>query len=369
MATSTLTTFVPLTVTRVEHDPHDCVLVTFDTGDHGDLFRFAHGQHVNLRRVFDGPDGTPVDVRRSYSICSAGPDGELRIAIREVAGGVFSTWATRELRPGDQVEVTPPTGHFTHELDPSAARTYTLFAAGSGVTPLFSVASTVLAHEPASRVTLVYVNRTARSTMLVDDLEDLRDRYLGRLRIAYVFTREESDAALLSGRPDADRIAALIDTGFLPAGADHTYLCGPIDLTNTVRDALIAAGTPPESIHREVFTTLQPNMQRGMVALAPQAVTETSVVTAHGRANLHGRTTAFEMYAGDTVLDAVQRVRPDAPFACRSGVCSTCQAVVREGAVEMDVNYGLTEGEVARGYVLTCQSRPTTDTIEVDFDA
>ena len=356
-------TFTPLRVTSVVNDPHDCVLVTFDTSEHADRFAFAHGQHVNLRRLFDTPDG-PVDVRRSYSICAAAPDGTLRIAIREVPGGVFSTWATQQLRPGDTVEVTAPTGHFSHLLDPTAGRAYTLFAAGSGITPLYSVAATVLAHESDSRVSLVYVNRTARSTMLIDDLEDLRDRYLGRLRIAYVFTREESDAALLSGRPDGPRIGELIGAGFLPAGADHTYLCGPIELTNAVRAALIEAGTPAHTIHREVFTT----QQQGMVTLAPQVVTETSVVVARGRATLHGRATAFDMYAGDSVLDAVQRVRPDAPFACRSGVCSTCQAVVREGAVEMQVNYGLTDDEVARGYVLTCQSHPTTDTLDVDFD-
>ncbi|HWL41450.1 MAG TPA: 2Fe-2S iron-sulfur cluster-binding protein [Ilumatobacter sp.] len=363
-----MSTFHRLPVTSVEHDPHDCVLVTFDTSGHGDRFAFEHGQHVNLRRLFDTDDG-PVDVRRSYSICAAARAGEvpgdLRIAIREVSGGVFSTWATRELQPGDEVEVTTPTGHFTHALAPDTPRTYALFAAGSGITPLYSVAATVLAREPHSRVSLVYVNRTARSTMLVDDLEDLRDRYLGRLAIAYVFTREDSDSTLLSGRPDRTRLDALIAAGMLPATADHVYLCGPIDLTDTARDALLAAGTPAERVHREVFTT----KQQGMVTLSPQAVTAASVVVAQGRANLHGRSTAFEMYAGDTVLDAVQRVRPDAPFACRSGVCSTCQAVVRGGSVEMAVNYGLTPDEVERGYILTCQSTPTTDTLDVDFDA
>lgn len=358
-----MATFERLRVTAVEHDPHDCVLVTFDTSGHGDRFRFEHGQHVNLRRVFDTADG-PVDVRRSYSICATAPDGSLRIAIREVAGGVFSTWATRELAPGDEVEVTPPTGHFTHELAAGAARRYALFAAGSGITPLYSVAATVLAAEPDSRVSLVYVNRAARSTMLVDDLEDLRDRYLGRLSIAYVFTREESDSALLSGRPDRSRIDALIAAGMLPANADHAYLCGPIELTDVARDALVDAGLPADRIHREVFTT----RQHGMVTLTPQAVTAASVVVARGRATLHGRVSEFEMYAGDSVLDAVQRVRPDAPFACRSGVCSTCQAVLRDGAVDMAVNYGLTSDEVARGLVLTCQSTPTADRLDVDFD-
>ena len=359
-----MATFERLVVASVEHDPHDCVLVTFDTSAHADRFAFAHGQHVNLRREFVTDDG-PVDVRRSYSICATAPSGELRIAIREVPGGVFSNWATRELRPGDTVEVSPPAGHFTHALDPAVARTYSLFAAGSGITPLFSVAATVLAAEPLSRVSLVYVNRGARTTMLVDDLEDLRDRYLGRLAISYVFTREQSDSALLSGRPDRARLDALIASGLLPADADHVYLCGPLELTDLAREALVAAGTPSERIHREVFTT----KQQGMVTLSPQAVTATSVVVATGHATLHGRASGFEMYAGDTVLDAVQRVRPDAPFACRSGVCSTCQAVVVDGAVDMAVNYGLTPDEVDRGYVLTCQATPTSPTVTLDFDA
>ncbi len=364
MAATPRQTFERLVVTTVEHDPHDCVLVTFDTSGNADRFAFTHGQHVNLRRHFD-TDGGPVDVRRSYSICSTAPDGGLRIAIREVPGGVFSTWATRELQPGDEVEVSPPAGHFTHTLEPAVGRTYSLFAAGSGITPLYSVAATVLATEPLSRVSLVYVNRSARTTMLVDDLEDLRDRYLGRFAISYVFTREQSDSAVLSGRPDRAHLDALIAARLLPADADHVYLCGPIELTDLARTALLAAGTPSERIHREIFTT----KQQGMVTLTPQAVTATSVVIASGTATLHGRATEFEMYAGDTVLDAVQRVRPDAPFACRSGVCSTCQAVVVDGTVDMAVNYGLTPDEVERGYVLTCQATPTSPTVTLDFDA
>jgi ring-1,2-phenylacetyl-CoA epoxidase subunit PaaE len=352
--------FVPLPVLAVENDPHDCVLVTFDTSEHPERFRFGHGQHVNLRRHFDG-----VEVRRSYSICSPAPSGELRIAIRQVPGGVFSTWATRELRPGDRVEVTEPSGHFTHELDPDASRNYTVLAAGSGITPLYSIMATILDGEPRSRVTLLYVNRTAQSTMLLDDLQDLRDRHLGRISIGFLFTQEESASRLLSGRPDEQRLAELIEAGFLPADADHAFLCGPIELTSAAREALVAAGMPADRIHREIFTT----KQQGMVQLAPQAITETSVVVATARATLHGRSSTFDVFEGDSMLDAVQRVRPDAPFSCRSGVCSTCQAVVRNGSVEMAVNYGLTDDEVGRGYVLTCQSHPTSAHVDLDFDA
>ena len=358
--TGSATTFTPLGVTSVVNDPHDCVIVTFDTSEHGDRFRFAQGQHINLRREFDG-----IDVRRSYSICSSAPDGELRIAIRQVPGGVFSTWATAELHPGDTIEATEPTGHFTHELDPTSGRHYAFFAAGSGITPIYSMVSTILSTEPDSRVSLVYLNRTALTAMLIDDVQDLRDRYLGRIEMAFAFTREETGSALLSGRPDRQRFDDLIAAGFLPADADEAFLCGPIELTDIARDALEAAGMASTSIHREIFTT----KQQGTVTLSPQEVTETSVVVATGRATLNGRVSTFELYEGDTVLDAVQRIRPDAPFACRSGVCSTCQAICTSGEVTMDVNYGLTAGEVARGYVLTCQSRPTTDDIAVDFDA
>ena len=352
--------FTPLRVVSVEHDPHDCVIVAFDTTEQGDRFAFTHGQHVNLRRSFGD-----VEVRRSYSICSPAPDGTLRIAIRQVPDGVFSSWATRDLRAGDHVDVTAPTGHFTHELDPEVARRYTFVAAGSGITPIYGIMATILGNEPRSSVSLWYLNRTLNSAMLLDDLQDLRDRYLSRLSIAYAFSREDTGSAVLSGRPDRARFDRLIEVGLIPADVDHAFLCGPLAMIGEVADALVDAGLPRERLHREIFTT----KQVGTVTLAPQQITETSVAVAHGRATLHGRTSDFELYAGDSVLDAVQRVLPDAPFSCRSGVCSTCQAILREGDVTMAVNYGLTDDEVARGYVLTCQSHPVTDRVVVDYDA
>jgi ring-1,2-phenylacetyl-CoA epoxidase subunit PaaE len=350
--------FTPLRVSAIEYDTDDSVVVTFDPGDR--RVRFEHGQHLTLRHEFDG-----IELRRSYSICSRAPDGPLRVAIRRVPQGVFSTWASTELRVGDEIDALPPLGHFTHRIDPTRARTYTALAAGSGITPILSIVSTILAAEPESRVSLVYVNRTSLSAMLLDELHAVRDRHLGRLAITFAFTREESGGELLSGRPDRERIDDWITAGILPTDVDHAFLCGPLEMTNDARDALIAAGLPAEQIHREVFTT----KQQGTAVLAPQEITDDSVVIANGRATLQGRTSTFELYEGDSVLDAVQRVRPDAPFSCRSGVCSTCQAVVRSGEVEMAVNYGLTDDEVARGYVLTCQSRPVTADVDVDFDA
>lgn len=352
--------FAPLTVRSVDHDTADSVVVTFDTEGHGDRFAFRHGQHLTLRREFDG-----TEIRRSYSICSPAPDGDLRVAIKRIDGGVFSTWANTTLEPGDHVDVLAPSGRFHHELDPDLGRSYTLLAAGSGITPIFSIAATILANEPLARVTLVYVNRTSQSTMLLDELHDLHDRNLGRFVVSFAFTREETGGELLSGRPDRLRLDRLIEAGILPADSDHVFLCGPIDLITDAEQALVDAGMPAVGVHREIFTT----NQVGTVTMAPQEVTETSIAIATGRATLHGRATQFELYDGDSVLDAVQRVRPDAPFSCRSGVCSTCQAVVRDGTVVMAINYGLSDDEVARGYVLTCQSTPTTATIDVDYDA
>jgi ring-1,2-phenylacetyl-CoA epoxidase subunit PaaE len=349
--------FVPLRVASVEHDTDDSVVITFDPG--AEPMSFVHGQHLTLRREIGG-----VEVRRSYSICSP-VGGPLRVAVRRVAGGAMSTWATTELRAGDTVDALAPSGHFTHGLDPAAARRYTALAAGSGITPILSIVGTILAAEPTSRVSLVVVNRTSRSTMLLDELHDLLDRHLGRLRLAFVFTRDDAEGALLSGRPDRARVDEWIRVGFLPADADHAFLCGPLALIADAAAALESAGMAGENIHRELFTA----DQVGRAHLAPQAVTEASVAIATGTARLHGRSTRFDVFEGDSVLDAVQRVRPDAPYSCRSGVCSTCQAVLRAGEVEMAVNYGLTAAEVGRGYVLTCQSRPMTPELTVDYDA
>ena len=351
--------FRTLTVAAVDRDTDDSVVVTFDCGD--DPMPFAHGQHLTLRREVDG-----VEIRRSYSICSPAPTGPLKVAIKRVPGGAFSTWATTDLRVGDRCEVMAPSGHFTHELQPEQRRRYVLLAAGSGITPVLSIMATILEHEPQSSVSLVYVNRTSTSTMLLEELEDLRDRHLGRVRIAYLFTREATESALLSGRPDRERLDALIAADLLPAEVDHAFLCGPMDLVAEAEAALTAAGMSAEAIHRELFTT---NQLGTAPRQAPQPVDDSLGVVAEGTAVLYGRETDIVVYEGDSVLDAVQRVRPDAPFSCRSGVCSTCQATLTEGSVDMAVNYGLDSHDLERGYVLTCQSTPTTASVRVDYDS
>jgi ring-1,2-phenylacetyl-CoA epoxidase subunit PaaE len=350
--------FHSMTVVDVVRDTDDSVVVTLDPGGAG--MRFVHGQHLTLRRFFGD-----VEVRRSYSICSTAPDGPLRVAIKRVPGGTFSTWANESVAVGDRIEVMAPAGHFTHALDPEASRRYALLAAGSGITPVLSIMSTILECEPRSGVDLLYVNRTSRSTMLLEELEDVRDRHLGRVRISYLFTREPAQAELLSGRPDRDRLDALVAVGLLPADVDQAFLCGPLELTNAARAALLAAGLPSDRIHRELFTGAQLGSPPPM---APQAIDDTMSVVATGSGKLHGRAIDIDFYEGDSVLDAMQRVRPDTPFSCRSGVCSTCQAKLVSGTVEMAVNYGLEDDDLARGYVLTCQARPTTAVVTVDYD-
>jgi len=350
----TIEGFQQLTVARVEHDTPESAIISF-----AERLPFRHGQHLVLRREFDNEE-----VRRSYSLCSNAPDGDLRIGVKRVPDGIMSTWLTTELQPGDRIEALAPSGHFTHEAPTDQPERHMLLAAGSGITPIYSIMTTALAQHPDSEVDLLYINRSSNSTMLLDDLEDLRDGNLGRVRITYAFTREDGDAELLSGRPDRQRLDRLIEAGLLRIDVDHAWLCGPMALVDDAREALIAAGLDASRIHRELFTASTSGRRRPIAA-----VPDSAVVVGEGRATLHGRQSTFEIREGESVLDAVRRVRPDAPFSCRAGVCSTCQARLCGGSVEMEVNYGLTDDEVARGLVLTCQSRPSGDEpVIVDYD-
>ncbi len=352
-------TFALLPVIEFRHDTAASVVVTLDPGD-DPRFRFVHGQHLTFRREFDG-----VEVRRSYSICAPAPDGALRVAIKLVDGGVFSTWANRELAVGDELDVMSPTGHFTCDLQPDAARSHVMIAAGSGITPILSIASTVLASEPRSSVTLLQVNQTTASIMLLEEVEALHNRYLGRLQIWNVLTREPTVSELFTGRPDRERFTQFFTLGVLPTSPSEVFVCGPEELVATVREAYREQDVDPAHVHDELFTS----SQMGRVASAgPREVAATASPIATGAAVLHGRETTFAVYEGDSVLDAAQRARPDVPFSCRAGVCSTCRAFLSDGQVEMEVTHGLVPGEAEAGYVLTCQSRPTTPTVRVDFD-
>jgi ring-1,2-phenylacetyl-CoA epoxidase subunit PaaE len=349
--------FTLLRVARVEALTSDSVAITFEVpAEQAERFRFSPGQHLTLRRVQDGQD-----LRRTYSVCSSSAGGPLRVAVKRLDGGAFSTWATGSLRAGDTLEVLPPAGRFGPALDPCARRTIGLVAAGSGITPVLSIAASVLDVEPGSDVVLVYGNRTQGDVMFLEELADLKDRYPERLQVLYLLSREEQESELLSGRIDPDRLARLARAGLLPvADVEAWYLCGPFGMVTEGRQALLDLGAPAERVHVELFHADAP-APRPPREGGRQDAAEVTVV-------LNGRSSRLAVDGdSETVLDAVLRSRPDAPFACRGGVCGTCRARVVEGAVEMDVNYALEADELARGVVLTCQSRPTTPTVRLEF--
>ncbi|MFE4515829.1 1,2-phenylacetyl-CoA epoxidase subunit PaaE [Kitasatospora sp. NPDC056783] len=355
--------FHRLRIERVERLCEDAVAVTFAVPDGlAREYAFRPGQTLTVRKLVDG-----ADERRSYSICSP-VGGPLRIAVREVPGGLFSRWLVREARPGEEVEVLTPSGLFTPELGVPAD--HVLLAAGSGITPMLSIAASVLAADHSSTVTLLYGNRRSDTVMFADELADLKDRYLGRFQLVHVLSRETRDAELLSGRLDPDRVrallAALVDVG----SVGHWWLCGPFGMVAGAKDLLAELEVPGERVHQELFHAEdEPLPERdedwdrtdGSSGTPAGAHSEVTVV-------LDGRGGTLSLPRDRSILDGAQRSRPDLPFACKGGVCGTCRALVTEGEVEMRRNFALEEKELAAGYVLTCQARPVTDRVTVDYD-
>ncbi|WP_424187056.1 1,2-phenylacetyl-CoA epoxidase subunit PaaE [Actinokineospora sp. G85] len=349
------TRFHTLAVAEVHQVADDAAAITLAVPDElRAVFDFAAGQSLTLRRVVDG-----VEHRRSYSICSAVGERP-RIGVREIPGGAFSTWLVREVEPGDAIEVQAPAGGF--RADPDAGGRHLCVAAGSGITPVLSIASSVL-RNPDSHVTLLYGNRDTGSVMFAEELADLKDAHHHRFELAHVLSREPREVELFSGRLDADRLRRLL-TGLVPVAAlDHVWLCGPVGVLADARAVLAELGVDPAKVHFELFYVDEPPPRaRHVDAVAEGATSEVTTV-------LDGRTTTTPLPRGTTVLDGAQKARGDVPFACKGGVCGTCRALVREGEVDMVRNYALEADEVARGFVLTCQSFPVTDAVTVDFDA
>jgi ring-1,2-phenylacetyl-CoA epoxidase subunit PaaE len=335
----------------------DAVAVAFDVPA-GLAEEFAHrpGQALTLRRTVDGRDE-----RRSYSICA--PAGApLRIGVREVPGGLFSSWLVHDVRPGDPVEAMAPTGTFTPDLDVPAH--HVLVAAGSGITPMMSIAESVLAAQQRSRVTLFYGNRRTGTVMFADELADLKDLYPARFQLAHVLSREPREAELFSGRLDPERLAALVGGLVDVPGADHWWLCGPLGMVAGAREVLASLGVPRERVHQELFfADDEPVAPVRHEDAAPSGPATRVTVT------LDGRTTTSELPRDTPILDGAQRTRPDLPFACKGGVCGTCRALVTAGRADMRRNFALEPSEVAAGYVLTCQSFPASDELTVDYDS
>jgi ring-1,2-phenylacetyl-CoA epoxidase subunit PaaE len=351
-------TFVPLEVVRVERITPDAVAVVLRGAE--SPMRWSAGQHLVLRRVVDG-----TELRRTYSICSSAASGELRIAVKRLEGGAFSEWANAELAPGDVVEAMPPQGRFTPRLDPSASRRYVAIAAGSGITPVLSIVATVLEVEPASTVALWYGNRTTQDVMFLEEICDLKDTYTDRLETLFFMSREEQEVELLSGRLDGARLRRLLAELEPPAGVDAWYLCGPFEMVNEVKAVLSESGVAPGSIHLELFHVdgELPRAARAARTAGRDWGGRTSEVTVL----LNGRATRLAVpFDGDSVLDALSALRSDAPYSCKSGVCGTCRARIVSGTVEMDLSYALEPDETESGYILMCQSHPTSDALRLE---
>ncbi len=344
--------FHPLVVARVEPRTDDSAAITFrGPGDLASDFRFAPGQSLTVRRG---------DERRSYSICA--PAGSApRIGVREVAGGAVSGWLVHELQPGDTVEVQVPSGTFTPDLGRPAQ--HVLLAAGSGITPMMSIAASVLAADDKSAVTLLYGNRRSDTVMFADEVADLKDRHPARMQIVHVLSREAQEVELFSGRLDRDRLTELLPVTVDVARVDHWWLCGPFGMVTDAIDVLTGLGVEPGRIHRELFWVGDDPPAQASHDEAPAGDGATLTVV------LDGRSSTLTLPAGTAVLDGAQKIRPDLPFACKGGVCGTCRAKVTSGAGTMRRNYALEQHEVDAGYVLTCQTRPTSDEITVDYDA
>lgn len=351
-----LPSFHRLRVAAVQPLCDDAAAVTFAVPEAlKSEFAFRPGQSLTLRKSVDGREQ-----RRCYSICSPA-GGALRIGVRELPGGVFSGWLVRDVRPGDEVEVQTPSGNFV--APPGTGGRHVLIAAGSGITPIVSIATTLL-RQPDSHLVLIYGNRRADSVMFADELADLKDLYGPRLELIHVLSREHRVAELFSGRLDAERIRRLLDAFVPVADVDHFWLCGPLGMVLDAQQVLGAYGVPGDRIHRELFFVEE---------VAPPPVSRTEP----GRAGpcsqvtivLDGHTSALDLPRDTPILDAAQRYRDDLPFACKGGVCGTCRARVTVGEVDMRRNYALENSELAAGFVLTCQSLPTSDTVTVDFDA
>jgi ring-1,2-phenylacetyl-CoA epoxidase subunit PaaE len=353
-------TFHRLTVADVRRETSEAVSVAFAVPPHlTDEYRFHPGQHLTLRTQFDGGE-----CRRSYSICAGLDDGELRVAVKKVDGGAFSTWINDALKPGHQIDVMTPQGRFGLMPDPTAPRTYLAIAAGSGITPVMSLARTLLAREPNAEFVLLYGNRNSQSIIFKDALEDLKDRYLDRFTIHHVLSREQQELPLLNGRIDAQKIEPLIGA-FTPTDKiDHVFLCGPGGLIEEGRAALLRLGVPAARIHVEYFS----DDGSPVPVRAPVTRASDTAAVATAQITLAGAVHVLSVQEGETIIDAGLRHGLDMPYSCRGGMCCTCRAMLVEGEVAMDLNYSLEPWELQAGYVLTCQAHPRTARVSVDYD-
>lgn len=355
--------FHPLRVKKIERETEDCVTIEFDVPEElKNTFLFTQGQNLTIKKVLRGEE-----LRRNYSICSSPLDHCLKVAVKKVDGGVFSSYANDELKEGDILEVLPPTGKFYTPLHPSQKKSYVAFAAGSGITPMLSIIKTTLMTEPESSFTLVYGNRTRNAIIFKEALEALKDKFIHRFRVYHILSRERTDAAINYGRIDIPKLALLFDKVINESSTNEFFICGPEEMIFCIKGYLEGRGVDSNRIHFELFTV--PGQKTSTVK-KEIIEEEAKGPKANVSVKLDGIMFDFELgYDSKSILDAALQQGADLPYACKGGVCTTCKAKLTEGAVKMDVNWGLEPDEVAAGYILTCQSHPTTEKITVDFDA
>ena len=353
--------FHKLKVTEVKKETPECVSIAFAVPE--DLvadFVFEQGQNITIKKEINGEE-----IRRSYSICSAPFENELRVAVKKVDGGKFSDFANTILKAGDELDVLPPTGRFNTKLQPTNQKQYVAFAAGSGITPVISIIKTTLQTEAASSFTLVFGNRGRHSIIFFEELEALKNKYLNRFNLINILSREKTDAPISFGRIDPEKLTELnklIDY----KNTDEFFICGPEEMIFCVKDFLEQMNIDKKKIHFELFTT--PGQNKSPV-ISNRSLVENRGPKSKITVKLDGRSFDFELgFNSENILDAALKQGADLPFACKGGVCCTCKAKLLEGEVEMDVNWGLEQEEVEQGYILTCQSHPVSEKVVVDFD-
>jgi ring-1,2-phenylacetyl-CoA epoxidase subunit PaaE len=351
--------FHRLAINDLRREASDAVSMTFAIpGELAGDYAFAPGQYLTLRTMLDGEE-----VRRSYSICSGPDDGEIRIAVKKVDGGAFSSWVAEELKCGDELDVMTPTGRFGAIPPAQSGRTHVGFAAGSGITPILSLVKGVLAHEPDSRFFLFYGNRATDNIMFLEALEELKDRFIDRLSIFHVISGEEQDIPILHGRLDGDKVRVLLRSLVPADSVDHVFICGPSGMSEDIEATCRNIGIGADRIHVERFVSEFGGKPRPKQAVAPDAPPK-----AIASLIIDGKRRDVPVAEDEAILDAALRAGVDLPFACKGGMCSTCRARLVEGEAQMDVNYSLEPWELKAGFVLTCQAKPSSGRVVVDYD-
>ena len=352
------------TVKSVKRETKDSVVVSLSLPEEKkNAYSYKQGQNLTFIKTLDDEE-----LRRSYSICSSVNDDELRVGIKKVEGGRFSTWANTELKAGDELTLLPPSGSFFTKLSAKQQRNYVGVAAGSGITPILSILKTTLESEPLSSFTLIYGNQSTETIMFLEEIADLKNQYTDRFRVFNILSREVQAADLLNGRINEEKIKLFLESNILVQNIDHVFLCGPYSMVTDARKAFVDSGVTESNVHTELFGTpddlmnIASNRETQLTEEEAMHISEVTVV-------IDGKGSKLKLArGGDTVLDAALKVRSELPFACKGGVCATCKAKVVEGEVEMKLNYSLSDKEVEQGFVLTCQSHPVSDTVIIDYD-